>query len=302
MSTWRRSLDAAGIREAGLRRDYSGRRRTVARFRRTAYIATRLLLPPSTLPHAVVATAFMHHADNLLDTGPKDERAAAWDAWERRVRNALRTGTSEDPLLRAMSHTVTVRPRMREAVETYLTTAVAELDFTGFTDEADYQTYVDAYVLPAFMLVATLVGPEDDDRAFRAACRTFIDGSQRLDFVNDLAEDLQEGRLGIPADTLERFCLTPEDIATNKYPDTARSLIEYETAAARTLLRQAAGLPHLAPPPFRPLLGALVRIELLTADAAMRRGTRLLRGPASPSPAGALRVLSNARRDRRTSR
>jgi len=298
VSTWRHSLDAAGIHEAGLRRDYSGRRRTVARYRRTAYLATRLLLPPSVLPHAVVATAFMHHGDNLLDTGPKDERAAAWAGWERQVRDALRTGTAGDPLLRAMARTVTARPRMREAVEAYLATATAELEFTGFADEAAYQAYVDAYVLPAFMLIATLVGPEGDDRAFRAACRTFIDGSQRLDFVNDLAEDLREGRLGIPAGTLERFCLTPEDLAAVRFPATVRSLIEYEITAARAILQQAARLPDLAPPPYRPLLGALVRIELLTADAALRRGTRLLRGCASPPPARSLGVLFKARRER----
>ncbi|HEY8983611.1 MAG TPA: squalene/phytoene synthase family protein [Streptomyces sp.] len=301
MSTWRRGLDAAGVRDAGLRRDYTGQRRTVARYRRTAYLATRLLLPPSVLPHAIAATAFMHHGDNLLDTGPKDRRAAAWAVWEGQVRDALRTGTADDPLLRAMAHTVAVRPGMREAVEAYLPTATAELEFAGFADEADYQAYVDAYVLPAFMLIATLVGPEGDDRAFRSACRTFIDGSQRLDFVNDLAEDLREGRLGIPARTLERFCLTPDDLEALRFPATVQSLIEYEVTAARETLRQAAQLPDLAPPPYRPLLHTLVRIELLTADAALRRGTRLLRGSASPPPARALRALLKARRGRRTS-
>ncbi|WP_246563697.1 squalene/phytoene synthase family protein [Streptomyces roseirectus] len=233
---------------------------------------------------------------------PRHRPAAAWQTWEHRVREALRTGTGDDALLRALAHTVATHPRMRDTVETYLTTAPAELDFTGFDDEADYQAYVDAYVLPAFMLIATLVAPEDDDGAFRAACRTFIDGSQRLDFVNDLAEDVREGRTGVPAQTLNRFSLTPENLTSPHHTDNIRQLVIHELTRARADLEHAAQLPTLAPKPFRPLLSALIEIELLTADAALQRGAALLQGEASPPPAGALRVLLNALRAKRTSR
>ncbi|WP_416969562.1 phytoene/squalene synthase family protein [Streptomyces sp. 4F14] len=295
MSTWKRSLDAAGVREPGLRRDYDEQRRTVARYRRASYLAARLLLPAPVLPHVMAATAFMHHSDGLLDTGPRDRRGAAWADWERRVRAALHSGTSDDPLLRALLHTVGARPRLRDVLEAFLAAAPAELDFTGFATEADYQAYVDAYVLPAFLLIATLVGPEGDDRAFRAACRTFIDGSQRLDFVNDLAEDLREGRHGIPAETLKRFSLTEDELRAGQETDAVRELVTHEVTRARADLRDAARLPHLAPAPYRPLLLALIDIELLTADAALAQGAGLLRGSANPSPLKALRVLARAR-------
>ncbi|WP_329536705.1 hypothetical protein OG568_49605 (plasmid) [Streptomyces sp. NBC_01450] len=42
------------------------------------------------------------------------------------------------------------------------------------------------------MVVAALLGPDGHQAAYRAACRTYIDASQRLDFVNDLAEDLRQ--------------------------------------------------------------------------------------------------------------
>ena len=53
---------------------------------------------------------------------------------------------------------------------------------------------------------------------------------------------------------------------------------------------------------LRLLLDAVVRIELLTADAASARGARLSRGSASPPVAGALRVLLGARREGRAKR
>ncbi|MEV6022089.1 squalene/phytoene synthase family protein [Streptomyces sp. NPDC052036] len=302
MNAWKDGLDAAGIRAPALRRDYDAQRRLVSRYRRTSYLAVQLLLPRPMLPHVVAATAVMHHGDNLLDTGPKAQRAALWASWEQQVRQVLDTGVSSDPLLSTLAHTIAEHPRLRGPVEEYLSTATAELEFTGFLDEADYQAYVDAYSLPAFMLVGALVGPEADDGPYRAACRTFIDGSQRLDFVNDIAEDLREGRPGIPAKTLEHFSLTLEDVAAGREVPGVRELVAHEVGQARRSLEAARELPALAPAPCSPLLGALIEVELLTADAALARGARLLRGSARPPLPATLRVLLGARRRVRTGR
>ncbi|MFI9151565.1 squalene/phytoene synthase family protein [Streptomyces sp. NPDC053367] len=296
MSAWKRGLDAAGILEPELRRAYSAQRKAVRRFRRSSYLAARILLPPALLPHAVAATAFMHHGDDVLDTGTATQRAAAWTVWQRRVRTALESGQGDDPLIGAMLHTIGACPRLRPVVEDYLTTATAELEFEGFATEGDYQAYVDAYSHPAFMLVATLLGPEDDDGPFRAACRTLIDGSQRLDFVNDLAEDLREGRLGIPQETLRRFSVSVEELWEGRRPAGLVELVAHGVRAAGAALRAAGAQSDLAAPEGRPLMRALVDIELRTADAALERGAGLLRGPASPPPAGTVRTLLRERR------
>ncbi|MFJ8486976.1 squalene/phytoene synthase family protein [Streptomyces sp. NPDC094038] len=297
MSAWNKTLTAAGITDPELRLDYGVQRRAVRQYRRSAYLACRVLLPPAVLPHVVAATAVMHHGDTLLDSGPKPERAVAWAAWERRVRTALETGTSDDPLIRTLLHTVSAYPRHRAAVESYLATAAAELAFEGFATETDYQAYVDAYSLPAFLPVAGLLGPESDtDGRFRAGCRTLIDGSQRLDFVNDLAEDLREGHLGIPAETLKRFSVTVEDLEAGRASAGLRSLVEHEVETARADLRSGREVLPLMPAPHRPMVSALVEIELMTAEAVLARGTGVLRGSASPSTAGTLRLLLGARR------
>ncbi|MGV9339001.1 squalene/phytoene synthase family protein [Streptomyces sp. NPDC003688] len=291
MSTWTRSLDAAGIGDAGLREDYGAQRELVKRSRSTAYLAARWLLPRPVLPHVLAATAVMEHGDNLLDTGPLPDRQRAWASWEERVRKALDTGESDDALIRTLVHTITAYPRMRETTETYLASAPAELTFTGFVAESDYQSYIDAYSLPAFLLIGTLLGPQDDDGSFRAACRVFIEGAQRLDFINDLAEDLHEGRPGIPTDTLTRFSLAAADLTKDPDPSALRALVDHEVALARTSLEKARELPELAPSPHRRLLRTLVEAELLTADAVSARGAGLLNGSASPSRLGMLRLL-----------
>ncbi|MCZ0207880.1 squalene/phytoene synthase family protein [Streptomyces sp. UMAF16] len=295
MSGWKRALDAAGVLEPGLRRDYGVQRELVARFRRTSYLAVRTLLPGALLPHVVVATAVMHHGDNLLDTGSRAQRAEVWAAWERRVRAALETGRGDDPLLRALVHTVAVHPRMRAALDEYLDCAPAELEFAGFAGEDDYQGYVDAYSLPAFMLIGCLLGPDAEDGRYRAVCRAFIDGSQRLDFVNDIAEDLAEGRLGVPAGTLERFSVRREDLAAGRAAPGVRELVRDQVGLAEAALRRARAVSGLVPASSRSLLEALVEVELLTASAVRARGPEVLRGSVGPSPVAALGVLLRAR-------
>ncbi|WDM17277.1 squalene/phytoene synthase family protein [Streptomyces lavenduligriseus] len=262
---------------------------------RTSYLAARTLLPGALLPHVVVATAVMHHGDNLLDTGSRAQRAA----WERRVRAALETGRGDDPMLRALVRTVAVHPPMRAALDAYLVSAPAELDFAGFAGEDDYQAYLDAYSLPAFMLIGCLLGPDAEDGRYRAACRAFIDGSQRLDFVNDIAEDLAEGRLGIPAETLERFSVTKEDLAAGRAVPGLRELARHQVGLAECALREARESSGFVPASSRPLLEALVEVELLTASAVRARGPQVSRGSVRPSPVAALGVLLRARRKAR---
>ncbi|MFF7974288.1 squalene/phytoene synthase family protein [Streptomyces sp. NPDC007905] len=298
MSVWTKSLDAAGIREPGLRQDYDSPRHLVRRFRRAPYLAATLLLPRPVLPHVVAATTVMHHGDNLLDTGPSSQRRAAWASWEQEVREALTTGESDSALVRTLVNTVSAHPRLRQTVESYLSTATAELDFAGFATEQDYQAYVDAYSFPAFMLVGALLGPKTDDTRYRAACRTFIEGSQRLDFVNDLAEDVREGRVGVPAATLEHFSLTLEDLAVGDGGPALEKLVEDQVTAARGALVAARELPALTPAPNRRLMSALVEIELLTADAVRARGAAVVRGSVSPPPTSTLRVLARRLRSR----
>jgi phytoene/squalene synthetase len=103
-----KALDTAGVRDGGLREDYTEQRKLVARFRRSAYLAVRLVLPTPLVPHVIAATAFMHHSDNVLDEGrPRAERAAAYAVWEKQVRDGLATGGSDHPVIRLERHSVT---------------------------------------------------------------------------------------------------------------------------------------------------------------------------------------------------
>ncbi|MEW1654755.1 squalene/phytoene synthase family protein [Streptomyces sp. NPDC093707] len=160
MSTWTIALDDAGIHDPQLRADFTRQRSLVARYKRSAYIAVRLLLPRSLGPHLIAAIAFMHHTDNLLDRGPTVQRVDAYTAWEKEVRQALAAGSSENPVLRSLLHTCARHPCLITHVDDFLATAATDLEFAGFDTELDYQRYLDQYSLPAFMMVASLLAPD----------------------------------------------------------------------------------------------------------------------------------------------
>ncbi|WP_417198860.1 squalene/phytoene synthase family protein [Streptomyces stelliscabiei] len=274
MSTWKQSLDAAGVREPESRRDYDRQRDLVARARRTSYLAARLLLPRALLPHVVAATAMMHHSDDLLDTGPKQSRVSAWASWEREVREALETGVSTDPLIRALLNSAAARPELRVAVERYLDTATVDLEFTGFATEADYQAYVDAYSLPAFMLVASLLGP----RATTAVPRGLPDayGGQPAAGLRQRPGRGPPGRTpGHPGGDAEALLRSRRRISRRAasrraYGSWWRNQIE----AARVRLRAARALPVLTQGPGGVLLRTVIDIEC----SPLTRRSREVRG------------------------
>ncbi|MFF7727015.1 phytoene/squalene synthase family protein [Streptomyces sp. NPDC008001] len=301
MTPWSRTLTAAGIDGPQLRDDYTRQRSVVAAYRRHAYAAVRLLLPAKLVPHVIAATAFMHHTDKLLDRkgpGPDGEDFAAW---EKEVAGGLATGESGHPVLRPLLHTVSAHPRLEGHIGRFLAGAPLDRDFTGFAGEAEYQRYVDAYSLPAFMLVACLLlTPDAEETGGRELCRAYIDGSQRLDFVNDLAEDLRDGRLTLSEETLQQHGVSRADLEQGRDTPGVRALLTDSLASARRDLLASRGLHRFAPPAHRAFIRAFVSLEVLTADAAARKGTGVLRGAARPSVPAALGVLRReyARRGR----
>ncbi|MBC3841031.1 squalene/phytoene synthase family protein [Streptacidiphilus sp. 4-A2] len=289
MGRWERALDAAGVDGARLRGEYGQQREQAARYKREAVLAAELLLPPGLVPHVIAATAFMHRTDGLLDSGPVAERRQAYARWEREVADGLATGDSGNPQLRPLLNTVAAHPVLHDRILDYLDTALLDLDFTGFTTEADYQRYLDGYSLPAFMVVAALLGPDRDQTAYRAGCRTFIDASQRLDFVNDLAEDLADGRLTIPSQTLEQHRVTRADLEQARDLPTVRALITGLLDQVDRTLARGRAVVELVPPAHRPMVRCMVRLDELTSAAARADIPALLRRPAGPrKPAAAL--------------
>ncbi|MFE6335929.1 squalene/phytoene synthase family protein [Streptomyces sp. NPDC057798] len=294
MTRWSAALTRAGIHEPRLRQDYDAQRRLVRRFDPHAYLAVRLLLPARLHPPVVAAVAFMHETDVLIDSGEVNTRQETLGSWEREVTEALKQD-SGNATLRTLADTVRRHPDMADRVRDFLNGAQLEATWTGADTEADFQTYVDTYSLPALMLTASLIAPpRASDRAapFHEHCRRLIGAWQRIDHLADLREDARSRTVGVPYRALAEYGVTPEDLRTQPSDATAVDLlVRAQAELAGAALNACEGLPDLVEDEFRPFLRALISVQLLRLEVLRRKGGAVLDGGARPPAVAAARVL-----------
>ncbi|MEV6509957.1 squalene/phytoene synthase family protein [Streptomyces sp. NPDC051642] len=309
MSSWSTALTKAGITDPRLRHAYDAQRRLVRRFAPHEYTAVRLLLPAELHPSAVAAVAYMHATDELIDTGDVDVRTATLASWDAETAAALENSElpHQDTLL-ALRDTTRRHPYLAARVRAFLDGATVEASWTGFGTEADFQAYVDSYALPALMLTASLLAPDPDagagagaDDPYVRGCRALIEGLQRADFLADLAEDAEDGRIGIPEDELVRYGLKFEDLRSRSEAcePALERLVREQADLAEATLTEGRRLPALVAPGYRPFLDALIAVQELRLRAVRREGGRLLRRGASPAALASLRVLARQYRKAR---
>ncbi|MFJ9434162.1 squalene/phytoene synthase family protein [Streptomyces sp. NPDC101490] len=285
---WKRALDRAGVGERRLRRDYTEQRRAVRRFAAAEYAAARLLLPADLLPHVVAAVAFMHDTDDRIDRGTPDERAAALTEWDALVRKSLAGDGSGPSVLRCLAHTAERHPDVRAHAEEFLLGCAREVAWRSLADDEELDRYVREYSLPALMLTACLLAPlEPSARAgFTDGCHRLIRAMQRIDFLEDLAEDVRAGRPGVPADAVARH---GADL-TRPGPALG-ALVEEQMDRAAVDLSAAALLADVVDSSYLPFVRALIGVQRLRLDAVRRAGASLATRGSGPRPSAAVLLL-----------
>lgn len=289
-----RVLDHAAILEPAERRDFTEQRKVVRRFAPAEYAAARLLLPPPILPDVVVLVAFMHETDDRVDRGSRTEREAALRHWNGLVHIGLESHDSEVPVLRALSHTVRRHEGLHEHVAAFLRGAECEISWERFASEAEFDRYVEEYSLPALMLTAGLLAPGGDAAhpEFRAACRALISAMQRLDFLEDVSEDLVEGRLGITAEALAEHHVTVGDLRTpGKNTAAVDGLVRAQARLAEISLAEAGPLVDITSPDHARFFRALLAVQRLRLEAVRNAGASLVARASRPSTRGCAAVL-----------
>ena len=202
----RRELDAAGV-PAALRGAYLRCRALNAEHGRTYFLATRLL-PPSRRPPVHALYGFARWVDDIVDEvgeGSTAERAGRLDQLDRRLREALKAGTSEHPVLAALVDTVERHGVDPVLFEDFLSSMRMDLTVTEYPRRTDLERYVhgSAAVIGMQLLpVLGTVGPAAEARAAAAALGVAF---QLTNFLRDVGEDLDRGRVYLPADELAVF-------------------------------------------------------------------------------------------------
>ena len=244
-----RDLDAAGITDPALRESYERCRQLNAAHGKTYYLAT-LLLPPGKRPYVHSLYGFARYADEIVDdlsSTLSDQEKADWlGAWGDAFLADVRTGRSDDPVARAVVDTVLRWEIPLEHFEAFLHSMRMDLTVT------EYQTYEDLYeyvygsaAVIGLQMVPILepTTPEAYERAMDLGV-----AFQLANFVRDVGEDLDRGRVYLPMAELNAAGVTRADLEQRIATPTIKHALREQIARVRTLEeRSRSGIAMLHP-------------------------------------------------------
>ncbi|WP_406387698.1 phytoene/squalene synthase family protein [Streptomyces sp. NBC_00887] len=201
----RRELDAAGITGPALRAAYSRCRRLNARHGRTYFLATRLLpVERRSAVHALYG--FARWADDIVDDLDRPRTPEERDEQLRRLESdlahGLLTGGGDEPVVRAVADTADRYGIDHTLFTDFLASMRSDLHVTDYPTYADLRDYMhgSAAVIGLQMLpVLGTVTPREEAEPHAAALGVAF---QLTNFLRDVGEDLDRGRVYLPTDLL----------------------------------------------------------------------------------------------------
>lgn len=241
--------------QTGLQESYE-RCRLIHRERGRSYYLATALLPPAKRRHVHALYAFTRVADDLVDapSDPDRDPAQLLDGWQASLHAALAGESPTNPLLPAVVDTIERYDLPTADFDTFLASMRMDLTTARYPTYADLLRYMEgsSAVIGTMMLPILGVTRGADRAKARDAARELGFGFQLTNFVRDVREDLDRGRIYLPAADLAQFGVTAdtlaEDAARGVSSEPVRELVRYE--CQRALQHHGAalvGIPLLAP-------------------------------------------------------
>jgi phytoene synthase len=244
----------------------------------TTYYWSTALLPRVKRHHVHALYGFCRYADDIVDdlgsTATPAERRRALAELGDRFWADLAAGRSDDPILKAVVHTVRAFDIDPDCFRRFLRSMA--MDFTTETYETfdDLLVYMDGSAAVIGEMMVPILEPSRPE-AFGHA-RDLGIAFQLSNFWRDVGEDLDRGRVYIPQEDLRKFDADPW--ARRVTPEW-RELMAFEIARARRYYESAdIGIAMLPPTSARCIRGAralysgiLDQIEAADYDVFSRR-------------------------------
>ena len=286
----RRELAAAGITDPQLARSYELCRRLVASHGRTYYLAS-LLLPPAKRPFIHALYGFARCADEIVDNPTVPDPAARLHEWRADFFAELRTGRSRHPVRAAVLDTALrweIDPRLFEA---FLDSMAMDLAVDHYESFADLSRYIyGSAVVIGLQLLPILEAAHPAAERYAEELGTAF---QLANFIRDVGEDLNRGRIYLPLEELARFDVHRPDLAGRVTTPQLRAALQFQVARVRRLERASRPGTAMLHPAVRDCIdtarnlycGIVDEVEANDYDVFTRRAA--IGGPRRAAVAGA---------------
>ena len=250
-------LTAAGITDPDLRASYLECKRLNSLHGKTYYLAT-LLLPKAKRPHVHALYGFARYADEIVDdlssTLTIEEKAKVLKVWGEKVLEDIRLGRSDDHVGRALVDTVQRFNIPFEHFEAFMHSMTMDLTVTEYQSYDDLMEYVYGSAAVIGLQMVPILGASDP-KAYEAAQKLGI-AFQLANFIRDVSEDLDRGRIYLPLDDLKAAGVSKEMLAAKKLTPEIKQALQYQIERVRRLQREAAEGITLLDPVSQPCINA----------------------------------------------
>ena len=233
-------LNAAGITDPQLRESYSECKRLNSLHGKTYYLAT-LLLPASKRPFVHALYGFARYADEIVDdlasTLTAQEKAEVLRAWSSDVLRGFETGKSSDLVGRALIDTVQRFDIPHQHFVDFLHSMEMDLTVTEYQTFDDLYEYVYGSAAVIGLQMVPILGG-DTVNSLEAAKNLGV-AFQLANFIRDVGEDLDRGRVYLPLQELAEHGVTRQMLEARKLTPEIISALKFQIARVRQLQKAA---------------------------------------------------------------
>ena len=234
-------LTAAGIHRSDLRESYAECKRLNSLHGKTYYLAT-LLLPKAKRPFVHALYGFARYADEIVDdlnsTLTEVEKAKALQQWSDQILRDLVGGESSDLIGAALIDTVTRFDIPLKYFEAFIHSMKMDLSVTEYKTYEDLMEYVYGSAAVIGLQMVPILGPLSPE-AYDCAEKLGI-AFQLANFIRDVGEDLDRGRVYLPLDELATFGVTRADLEKKILTPEIINALKFNIERVRNLQREAA--------------------------------------------------------------
>jgi phytoene synthase len=208
----------------------------------TTYFWGAALLPTERRRHVHAVYALCRLADDIVDLpeshgehGPTANSAQErLEAFAQTFRIALRDQGSQDPVMAAVVNTVITCRIEAECFDRFFAAMAMDLTTSRYETWEDLCGYMEGSAAVIGEMMLPILGPTTP--AAKAPARTLGLAFQLTNFLRDVDEDLDRGRVYLPQADLRRFGV---DLPERRVTPQWRALMAYQIERNRTLYRFA---------------------------------------------------------------
>ena len=253
-------LTAAGITDPELRESYLECKRLNSQHGKTYYLAT-LLLPKEKRPYVHALYGFARYADEIVDDldsklSPLEKRDEL-ERWSYQLLQDIKFGRSNDHIGRALVDTVRRFDIPIAYFEAFLHSMAMDLDVIEYDSFEDLMEYVYGSAAVIGLQMVPILGalPGKLEQANSAAEKLGI-AFQLANFIRDVGEDLERGRVYLPMNELSRFGVDRKMLERRTLTPEIVEALKFQIERVRELKREADNGISLLTPESRPCIEA----------------------------------------------